>query len=387
MIEVRSPGKLFVAGEYAVVEAGYPAILIAVDRQITIRLTPAEHAGSISSDQYGRLPVVWRRNGHRVVLDHDSRPFDYVLAAIGLVERFAAEQGRELSFYDIEITSELDDDSGRKFGLGSSAAVTAATVRALDRLYHLHLPTDRLLKLALLATMKINPMGSGGDVAASLYGGWIRYTALDREWVRLRLETGGNLTDLLEADWPGLSVRRLPTPTTMDLVVGWTGQPASTTQLVEAMQSRKGAAESHYPDFLAESRDCVDTLADVIAHDDAAAAKVQLRRARGLLTSLAAAAGVDVETGTLRALCEGAELVGAAAKSSGAGGGDCGIVLVDAGTDLGPMVEAWERSGVQHLDLRVLPADEAVEAERITGAVSAAAVRAATGGVGARDGG
>lgn len=187
MIEVRSPGKLFVAGEYAVVEAGYPAILIVVDRQITIRLTPAEHAGSISSDQYGRLPVVWRRNGHRVVLDHDSRPFDYVLAAIGLVERFAAEQGRELSFYDIEITSELDDDSGRKFGLGSSAAVTAATVRALDRLYHLHLPTDRLLKLALLATMKINPMGSGGDVAASLYGGWIRYTALDREWVRLRL--------------------------------------------------------------------------------------------------------------------------------------------------------------------------------------------------------
>lgn len=353
MIETRAHGKLFVAGEYAVVEAGYPAILIAVDRAITVRLAPAEDAGSITSDQYGRLPIVWRRNGHRVVLDHDSRPFDYVLAAIAVVERFATEQGRTLSFYDIEIASELDDDSGRKFGLGSSAAVTAATVRALDTLYELHLPTDKLLKLALLATMRVNPMGSGGDVAASLYGGWIRYAALDREWVRLRLETGTPLTDLLAADWPGLAVRRLPTPATMDLVVGWTGQPASTTRLVEAMQSRKGAAESHYPDFLAESRDCVDALADAIAHDDAPAAKLELRRARRLLTSLAGAAGVDIETPALRALCEGADAVGAAAKSSGAGGGDCGIVLVDRGLDLSPMIAAWESTGVRHLDLRV----------------------------------
>lgn len=364
MIEVSASGKLFVAGEYAVVEAGYPAVLVAVDRHVTVRLAPAEGAGSIASDQYGRLPVVWRRDGHRVVLDHDSRPFDYVLAAIDVVERFAAEQGRTLGFYDITIASELDDQSGRKFGLGSSAAVTAATVRALDRFYELRLPTEQLLRLALLATVAVNPMGSGGDVAASLYGGWIRYAALDREWLRAAqadaVASGADrpLTVLLAADWPGLSVRRLPTPESMRLIVGWTGVPASTTRLVEAMQSRKGSAESHYPDFLAASRECVDALADAIERDDAPAAKEQIRRARGLLTSLARAAGVDIETPALRTLCEAAQAVGAAAKSSGAGGGDCGIVLVDAGTDLEPMLRDWALSDVRHLSLHVQPPRE-----------------------------
>jgi phosphomevalonate kinase len=362
VIEVCAPGKLFVAGEYAVVEAGYPAVLVAVDRHVTVRLARAEDAGSIASDQYGRLPVVWRRDGGRVVLDHDSRPFDYVLAAIDVVERFAAEQGRTLGFYDISISSELDDQSGRKFGLGSSAAVTAATVRALDRFYELGLPTLQLLKLALLATVQVNPMGSGGDVAASLYGGWIRYAALDRDWLRAAVAGGsaaaggpGPLTALLDADWPGLAVRRLPTPRSMRLVVGWTGVPASTTRLVEAMQSRKGAAESHYPDFLAASRACVDALSAAIERDDAPAAKAEIRRARGLLTSLARAAGVDIETPALRTLCETAEDVGAAAKSSGAGGGDCGIVLVDADTDLEPMLRDWELSDVRHLSLTVQP--------------------------------
>lgn len=35
----RAPGKLFVAGEYAVVDAGNPAILVAVDRYITVTVT------------------------------------------------------------------------------------------------------------------------------------------------------------------------------------------------------------------------------------------------------------------------------------------------------------------------------------------------------------
>ncbi len=34
-IEVKVPGKLFVAGEYAVTEPGQPSIVIAVDRYIT----------------------------------------------------------------------------------------------------------------------------------------------------------------------------------------------------------------------------------------------------------------------------------------------------------------------------------------------------------------
>ena len=37
-----APGKLYIAGEYAVVEPGHPAVLVAVDHFITVRASPAE---------------------------------------------------------------------------------------------------------------------------------------------------------------------------------------------------------------------------------------------------------------------------------------------------------------------------------------------------------
>ena len=56
----RAPGKLYIAGEYAVVEPGHRAVLVAVDRFITVRITPCspsgEYAGTISSRLYANGP-------------------------------------------------------------------------------------------------------------------------------------------------------------------------------------------------------------------------------------------------------------------------------------------------------------------------------------------
>jgi len=38
MIQVKAPGKLYIAGEYAVTEPGYKSVLIAVDRFVTAQL-------------------------------------------------------------------------------------------------------------------------------------------------------------------------------------------------------------------------------------------------------------------------------------------------------------------------------------------------------------
>ena len=49
MIELSVPGKLFIAGEYAVVEPGHPAIIVAVDQFITVTVEEARKNGSIQS--------------------------------------------------------------------------------------------------------------------------------------------------------------------------------------------------------------------------------------------------------------------------------------------------------------------------------------------------
>lgn len=92
MIEISVPGKLFIAGEYAVVEPGHPAIIVAVDQFINVTIEGARKNGSIQSAQYSDLPIRWTRRNGELVLDHRENPFHYILAAIRLTEKYAQEK-------------------------------------------------------------------------------------------------------------------------------------------------------------------------------------------------------------------------------------------------------------------------------------------------------
>lgn len=361
MIETRAPGKLFVAGEYAVVEPGQPAVLVAVGRYITVRLTESREVGRIRSSEYGRAPLVWVHDpdGNGIVLE--QRPLDYVLSAISTAEQLRAELGAPPRYFDLEISSELDDASGRKFGLGSSAAVTTAVISALDEFYHLGLTRTERFKLALLATIEVSPRASGGDLAATTFGGWIRYTSPDREALRLHRAVHGVARTLRSEEWAGGSVTRLPHPDALRLLVGWTGSPASTEQLVSRVRRPDEAAPRSYESFLAESRACVDALVEAFEPGGSGAVEC-IRRARRLLQQLGASSGLQIETEQLRALCDIAEQHGAAGKPSGAGGGDCGIALVDAEARTREILRDWEAHDIRHLDLVVHPAEGVVDA-------------------------
>ncbi|QBE48146.1 phosphomevalonate kinase [Leucobacter triazinivorans] len=366
MIETRAPGKLYIAGEYAVVEPGEPAVLVAVDRYLSVRLTAASGEGRVRSSAYERSPLVWvrDRDSGRIVPTHDPR--DYVFSAIAAVEELRAERGLPPHYFDLDIDSELDDEHGRKFGLGSSAAVTVAVIAAIDEFTGLGLsPTERF-KLALLATIEVAPRASGGDLAASTFGGWIRYTSPDRDLLRATRARHGVAAALQsEEAWQGFGVTRLPRPAGLQLLVGWTGSPASTERLVAevgrptrvgAETAGDGDGQADRASFLDASRSCVDELVRGLAESDALALD-SVRRARGLLQDLGATSGIRIETEQLRALCESAERHGAAAKPSGAGGGDCGIVLAPARLDTSALLREWEAHGILRLPLSVHPSE------------------------------
>lgn len=367
MIETRAPGKLFIAGEYAVVEPGQPAVLIAVDRCITVRLTESEGAGRIHSSEYGQAPVIWRRedDGEHIIVD--ERPFDYVLSAISTVEELRSGRGARPRYFDLEISSELNDADGRKFGLGSSAAVTVATIAALDEFYELGLTLTERFKLAVLATIAISTKASGGDLAASTFGGWIRYSSPDRAALHAHREAHGVVSAMTCAEWAGCSARRVTPPSSVDLLVGWTGSPASTEHLVKRVHTpseRADESSAEYSEstpapekprplvsFAAESHTLVDDLAAAFDADDAEASMTTIRSVRALLQRLSDSTGSLIETEALHDLCEIAETHGAAAKPSGAGGGDCGIALAHSHTEAQTILSGWEAAGIRPLDL------------------------------------
>lgn len=379
MIVTRAPGKLFIAGEYAVVEPGEPAVLIAVDRFLTVRLSPSDDVGRVHSREYGQAPVVWTRaegstNPVSIVLEH--HPYDYVVSAMTLMERLRDERGLPGHYFDLHIESDLDDSSGRKFGLGSSAAVTVAVVAALDRFYGMGLTRTERFRLALLSTIMIAPDASGGDVAASTFGGWIRYTAPDRVTLRESLERHGVTRALTSPGWSPHRVDRLPDPSSLELLVGWTGSPASTERLVGGVRPPSGRSASPYESFIDESRGCVDALVESLRADDGPRTLEVISRARRLLQHLGETRGIRIETDELRLLCDLAEQHSTAGKPSGAGGGDCGIVLARADAPLGALLSAWESHGIRRLDMSVQgPEDATAELDEAAGLRAGGGIR------------
>ncbi|GAB0108488.1 phosphomevalonate kinase [Nocardia sp. JMUB6875] len=361
VITAHAPGKLFIAGEYAVVEPGYPAVVVAVDRcaSVTVRQGETGDGVVLRSDLHGGIALRCTRKAHRLVPadggDWRDSHFAAVLAAARVVERLAVEQGRSpMSLRLSVISRHLAAGDGRKFGLGSSAAVTVATVTAVSTCYGLNLSDMDRYRLAMLATIALNPNASGGDIAASTWGGWLAYQTPDRQQISDLLTRHG-VSATVRSEWPRLRVRPLTTPRGLRLCVGWTGEPVSTTTMVTRARNTDWRKGRCYNDFLAASSSSVQLLIDAIEAGDIAAVQHQIRYSRRVLTALDTATGLGIMTPQLETLCTIAESVGAAAKPSGAGGGDCGIAILPhtpthTHTDLN---DSWTRAGIQPLPLHV----------------------------------
>ena len=127
-------------------------------------------------------------------------------------------------------------------------------------------------------------------------------------------------------DWPGLSIEPLIAPEDLRLLIGWTGSPASTSDLVDQVHRSREDKMVAYQLFLKNSTECVNEMIKGFKEDNVTLIQQMIRKNRQLLHDLSAITGVVIETPALNKLCNLAEQYEGAAKSSGAGGGDCGIV-------------------------------------------------------------
>lgn len=353
LITEKAPGKLYIAGEYAVVENGYPAILVALDQFVTCSIEEsAAEVGKIISRQYHNNALQWHRLGEQMVVDNRDNPFSYILSAIKVTEEYARSFARELRIFDLHIDSQLDSDSGKKYGLGSSAAVTVATVKALCHFYNLPVTKDEIFKLAAIAHFEVQGNGSLGDVAASVYGGWIAYHSFDRQWLAQQRKYL-DLRTLVDLPWPDLKIESLKAPSNLQLLIGWTGKPASTSQLVDKISLFKARQQKEYRQFLEDSKHCIQRMVEGFHNADLESIKNEIRYNRELLKQLGTNSGVHIETPVLNKLCQIAEDFGGAAKISGAGGGDCGIVAIDRDSNFKQVLKKWAANKIEQLPLSV----------------------------------
>ena len=347
MTTVRIPGKLYLAGEYAVTHPGQPAVIIAVDRFLELTVSEATTSnGSFYSEGYTDTPLLISRKNDRPELPSS---FELIQQTLQLIERYIQELGNVIRPYDLYLRTDLELH-GQKIGLGSSGAVTVALVHGLLEWHHL--PTSPLLvyKLAALAHLALGSHGSLGDLAACSFTGCIRYRSPNRQAIRNLYENTSSLLATIRTPWPELSIERLPFPANCRLLIGWTKQPAATEQLIS---QPKPLTDQQLSQFLATSRNCVDQLVQGLKEQNHSAMADAFTNNRALLQLFAKQRQMIIETPMLKTLCDCAEQFGAAGKTSGAGGGDCGFALVHDRTMANQITQCWQQAGITPLNLAI----------------------------------
>jgi phosphomevalonate kinase len=332
-ILTSAPGKLFLLGEYAVLE-GAPALLTAVDARVRVRVEPADaptwrleaadlgiRGLALGAD--GTLPT-----GPDAGTRDSLRVFDAVRAAVAELadRRGGIRPGGILHpALAVSIDSGALRAGGHKLGLGSSAAVAVALTAALARAAGLELDRGAVFVLANAAHRAAQGgAGSGGDVAASTYGGLLRYT---KDTPPMPLAWPAGLTMLVVVTGTGSSTTDLVGRVGDYAARDRAGYRADLDRLIALAECAPAAVRSADL-FLELASDYFDALCRLDAH-----------------------AHAGIVTDRHRQLRELAAQHSAVFKTSGAGGGDVGLAFSHSGAPALELAAALAAAGADVVPL------------------------------------
>jgi phosphomevalonate kinase len=267
MTRARAPGKVVLSGAYAVL-SGAPAIVSAVSRYVTA---------------------------------DTARAADFVTDEV----RAALSPQESAPWFD---AAELRHE-GRKLGLGSSAAILAASLFALEQAAAPAADQaglrQRVFERALSAHRAAQAGGSGVDVAASTFGGTLIY----------------RLSAL------GPELRPVALPPELAVEVWICPSSASTRELIAAVARLAERAPSEHTAWLSTQALAAEAAANSVERKDPAGFLSALAAQQRALSGLGRAAGAPIVTPELAELGPLAEEAGGVLLPAGAGGGDIALFV------------------------------------------------------------
>jgi phosphomevalonate kinase len=276
---VLAPGKLFLAGEYAVLEGGV-ALVAAVGRYAVAQFLP----GAAPESPLVREAVARAREALGEVADA-------VPDGTALVDTAGFSEG------------------GVKLGLGSSAAAAVAAAGAVLEYAGVNLSSNKELLFSVADAghrAAQGGVGSGADIAAAVYGGFVRF---------VRMPGGAPI------------ISRVLPPTGLHLVPFWTLGAARTIDFIAGVQALRKRDARSYVRHLGALRAGADHFAEAFATGDPRGVIREADAYGQAMEALGKDAGLAIVTPNLRQAAVLARSLGGSAKPSGAGGGDAGLAF------------------------------------------------------------
>lgn len=322
----KAPGKVFLLGEYAVLD-GSPAFIIALDRYVTATFT----TGNTESIPEGEL----------------------VNSAYQTAKDYLIQKGIEPHKGTLEIKNDLVSTDGTKLGLGSSGAICAAVVRVILEANGIEPSVSLLYRLAAIAECQIQPNGSFGDVAAAVCGGFFEYIPVNSNWLGSQVNSYG-VKEIVESEWPLTGAERYPWPDNLHLLLGWTGEDSSTPMAVKKYAAAKSKKKKEVEAFVEDTKEkIIQPFIRALNRGDTSKIKSIVTDSFKLVKAFGGQVGLPLKNKKLTDLVKIAQRHGAAAKPTGSWGGDCGIALCEDEQALQAIAEEWEKAGITPLKIGI----------------------------------
>lgn len=318
---VKTGGKLYIAGEYSVLTPGQTALIQFIPIFMSAEVKEASRT-QLSSDMFD----------YSVGREPDA---NYALIQEAL-NTFEVYCGENLPALDLSITGKLERD-GVKFGIGSSGSVVVLTLKALATALQKDLSKDLLFKLASYTLLKQGDNGSMGDLACIVYEDLVSYRSFDRVKIAELIDQM-TLSELLERNW-GYRIRPVEPVLQAHFLVGWTKQAVISKDMVKMAKSRISSK------YLTETEVAVQAAIMALETGNKNLLKSSLQAVSDQLESLSP----DIYVDKLKKLKEAEQGLDAIAKSSGAGGGDCGIAFAFDQASRDILIGRWQQEGIELL--------------------------------------
>ncbi len=278
-------------GEHAVLY-GHSALVCALTRRIYVKANKRTDGLVVVQSQLGRFecPVV-ELEAHL----YQSSPFSFVLQALVCCE------------LDTGLHLVIESDFEHTLGLGSSAAVTVATLGALELLVKGKFDAWLVMRLGVESIRKVQGRGSGADVAASALGGIIKFQAKPITAHKVNLSS--------------LAWRSAPR-----LLLVYCGYKTPTPTVIEQVQQAAAYEPKRFTQIYEQMGACVTTSVQALKNEDWPIFAESMGQYQNLMRNL------GVSDHTIEAIIELGRkqvAVGAlfGAKISGSGLGDCVLLL------------------------------------------------------------
>ena len=294
-------GKVILLGEHAVVY-GRHAVALPIADAVTASVAESNKGSSISIPQWGvKQAVTSTASG-----------------AAEAVHLILSELEIDDGAYSIDVRSTLP----RAMGLGSSAAVAVAVVRAFSRFLDLDLDDERVNSIAFACEKLAHGTPSGIDNSIATIG-----------------------TPMLFSNAGAMQIDELVLQETPPIVIALSGQPGLTLEQVAGVRSRYQRRRDHY--------DAIFDQIDALSLSGAAALQSTDYEELGSLMNICHGLlnAIEVSTPEIENMVNLARTAGATGAKLTGGGGGGSIVVLCPGT-ASDVVSAFAAAGFETLSLK-----------------------------------